>query len=98
VSESFGECEFFLGASGNVFQNAIREQAAAEGITYITSSGDEGSATCDRYSGSIPDPATHGFAVNVSHPRRTASQWAELILQILVRIHSQCCYSVLELE
>ncbi len=39
VSESFGECELFLGTAGNAFENAIRQQAAAEGITFINSAG-----------------------------------------------------------
>lgn len=47
VSESFGECELFLGTAGNAFESGIREQAAAQGITFINSSGDEGSARCD---------------------------------------------------
>jgi hypothetical protein len=64
ISESFGECELFLGNAGNSFQNAIRQQAAAQGITFINSSGDEGSARCDEYSGSLPDPATHGLQVS----------------------------------
>jgi hypothetical protein len=64
ISESFGECELFLGNAGNSFQNAIRQQAAAQGITFINSSGDEGSARCDPYSGSLPAPATHGLAVS----------------------------------
>jgi hypothetical protein len=64
ISESFGECELFLGNGGNSFQNAIRQQAAAQGITFINSSGDEGSARCDPFSGNAPDPATHGLAVS----------------------------------
>ena len=64
ISESFGECELFLGTAGNSFQNAIRQQAAAQGITYINSSGDEGSARCDPPSGNPPEPATHGLAVS----------------------------------
>jgi hypothetical protein len=64
ISESFGECELFLGNAGNSFQNLIRQQAAAQGITFINSSGDEGSARCDPFSGSTPDPATHGLAVS----------------------------------
>jgi hypothetical protein len=64
ISESFGECELFLGNAGNSFQNAIRQQAAAQGITYINSSGDEGSARCDPFSGNAPDPATHGLAAS----------------------------------
>jgi len=64
LSESFGACELFLGAAGNSFENAIRQQAAAEGITFINASGDEGSAACDRYSGVTPDPVTYGLNVN----------------------------------
>jgi hypothetical protein len=64
ISESFGECELFLGNAGNTFQNAIRQQAAAQGITFINASGDEGSAGCDRSSGNPPQPAAHGLAVS----------------------------------
>jgi len=64
LSESFGDCELFLGTAGNAFENAIREQGAAEGITYINSGGDEGSARCDRFSGTSPDPVTYGLTVN----------------------------------
>jgi hypothetical protein len=64
ISESFGECELFLGNAGNSFQDAIRQQAAAQGITFINSSGDEGSARCDPFSGTHPDPATHGLMVS----------------------------------
>jgi hypothetical protein len=64
LSESFGECELFLGNAGNAFQNGIRQQAAAQGITFINSSGDEGSARCDVSKGSPPEPAAHGLAVS----------------------------------
>ena len=64
LSESFGECELFLGNAGNAFQNGIRQQAAAQGITFIVSSGDEGSVMCDPSRGSPPEPATHGLAVS----------------------------------
>jgi hypothetical protein len=64
VSESFGECELFLGTAGNIFESSIREQAAAQGITFINSSGDEGSARCDEFRGTTPQPATHGLAVS----------------------------------
>ena len=33
LSESFGTCELFLGTAGNAFQDAIREQAAAQGTS-----------------------------------------------------------------
>jgi hypothetical protein len=64
LSESFGECELFIGTSGNTFQNAIRQQAAAQGITFITAAGDSGSATCDGFNGPYPEPAMFGLAVN----------------------------------
>jgi hypothetical protein len=64
VSESFGECELFLGTAGNSFENAIRQQAAAQGITFINSSGDEGAARCDPETSNPPVPATHGLAVS----------------------------------
>ena len=47
LNESFGECEFNLGANGNTFEATLWEQAAAQGITVIVSAGDNGSAGCD---------------------------------------------------
>ncbi len=47
LNESFGECEFNLGANGNQFEAALWEQAAAQGITVVVSAGDSGSAGCD---------------------------------------------------
>jgi len=44
MSESFGLCEAANGTAGNAFQNALWQQAAAEGITVSVSSGDNGSA------------------------------------------------------
>jgi len=64
ISESFGQCELFLGAAGNSFQSGIRQQAAAQGITFITSSGDSGSAGCDSDSRTPPAPATYGLMVS----------------------------------
>jgi hypothetical protein len=64
ISESFLDCELFLGAAGNTFQNGLREQAAAQGITYINASGDQGAAGCDFFPGSTPAPAKSGLMVN----------------------------------
>ena len=61
ISVSFGECEATLGAS-NSFFSAMWEQAAAQGITVMVSTGDSGSAGCDN-----PDTETvaqHGLAVS----------------------------------
>ena len=56
ISVSFGQCEFNQGAS-NAAINALWEQAAAQGITVLVSSGDSGSAACD-------DDNTQNYAVN----------------------------------
>ena len=61
MSYSYGQCELFLGASGNVFYNNLWQQASAQGITVLLASGDSGASGCD--SGNVKD-ATHGLAVN----------------------------------
>jgi len=60
MSESYGACELAFGTAGNQFYNALWEQAAAQGITVMISTGDSGSAVCD--SGAAP--AQFGLAVN----------------------------------
>ena len=47
MSYSYGQCELFLGTAGNAFYNTLWQQAAAQGITVLLSSGDSGSAGCD---------------------------------------------------
>ena len=64
INESFLQCELFLGTAGNAFQDALREQASAQGITFITAAGDQGAAGCDFGSGHPPEPAIHGLMVN----------------------------------
>jgi len=46
MSISFGNCESVLGST-NGFLNQLWEQAAAQGITVMVSTGDNGSAGCD---------------------------------------------------
>jgi subtilase family serine protease len=62
MSESFSACEAALGTGGNAFQNALHEQGAAQGITIVVASGDNGSAGCD-YSGTEV-AAEYGLAVS----------------------------------
>ena len=62
LSASFGQCEQTLGQTENTFFNNLWEQAAAQGITAVISSGDNGPAGCD--SDSQTTPATQGLAVN----------------------------------
>lgn len=64
VSLSFGECEIGLG-SYNQFWNSLWEQAAAQGITVLVSSGDNGSAGCDDDNSqyyAVNGTAVNGFA------------------------------------
>ncbi len=61
MSYSYGQCELFLGTSGNAFYKALWQQAAAQGITVLVASGDSGSAGCD---GAGDQGATNGLAVN----------------------------------
>jgi pro-kumamolisin-like protein/Big-like domain-containing protein len=64
MSESFGDCELFIGTAGNEFFKNLWEQAAAEGISVFVSSGDQDSAGCDFFQGTFPQPATHGLEVS----------------------------------
>ena len=48
MSESFGGCESGIGTAGNEFYNELWEQAAAQGITVLISTGDNGSASLRR--------------------------------------------------
>lgn len=61
MSASFAMCEAELGSSGNAFFKSLWEQAAAEGITVLVSSGDTGAAGCDS---PTAFRATRGLAVN----------------------------------
>jgi hypothetical protein len=60
ISMSFGNCEATLGSFNQFFSN-LYEQAAAQGITMLVSTGDSGSANCDS---SGAEYATHGQAVS----------------------------------
>lgn len=61
ISLSFGFCEPGLGST-NSFLNLLWEQAAAQGITVVVSSGDSGSAGCDNDTSQFY--AVGGLAVN----------------------------------
>ncbi len=60
MSISYGLCENSLSAD-NAFQNALYEQAAAQGISVFVSSGDNGPAACDSASSTY---SSYGYAVS----------------------------------
>jgi subtilase family serine protease len=66
LSYSYGLCELALGNAGNQFYNTLWQQAAADGITVIVSSGDNGAAGCDvdEINGPPTQPAEFGLEVN----------------------------------
>lgn len=47
VTESYSGCEADIGSAEMQFLSSIRQQAAAQGMTFIVSAGDNGSAGCD---------------------------------------------------
>ena len=62
MTESFGGCEEGVTTAESANISNLAEQAAAQGITYMVSAGDNGSAGCDDPTKSV---ATHGVSVNV---------------------------------
>ena len=65
VSISYGECEVLNGATANATYAAAYQQAAAEGVSVFVSAGDQGAATCDTGTPSMPaTAATHGIGVS----------------------------------
>lgn len=72
LSMSFGQCEAGLGTSGNAFMLEEAQQAAAQGISFVVSAGDGGSAGCDNFD--TETQAQFGLAVSglASTPWTTA--------------------------
>jgi len=62
MSASFSQCEAELGQTESAFFNNLWEQAAAQGITVVVATGDNGAAGCDNPSGGAA--ASRGLAVN----------------------------------
>jgi subtilase family serine protease len=61
MTESFSACELYATDAQLAGASALAEQAAAQGITYIVSAGDNGAEGCDDPS---TPPATHPISVN----------------------------------
>ncbi|MDE2593871.1 MAG: Ig-like domain repeat protein [Burkholderiales bacterium] len=61
ISVSYGACEKQMGTSALNYYNNLWQQATAQGITVVVSSGDSGAAGCDAASNST---ATNGAGIN----------------------------------
>src|SRR5215469_5251015 len=87
MTESFGTCEIAPGLDLNATEQ-IAEQAAAQGITFVASSGDSGSAGCDnpnssreQYGLAVSVPASTPFTVGVggtqfNEGNNTSTYWS----------------------
>lgn len=62
LSISYGQCEANAGSAVNAFENAVWQQAAAQGITVVVAAGDNGAAGCD--SPNAVTAATKGIGVS----------------------------------
>ncbi len=62
MTESFSACELFATDAQLAGATALAEQAAAQGITYFVSTGDDGSAGCDD-----PNIAPASFPLSVNY-------------------------------
>jgi hypothetical protein len=62
LNVSFGQCEFAQGTAGNQYIYNLWQQAAAQGIAVVVSTGDGGSAGCDDPNNEVA--AISGLAVN----------------------------------
>ena len=62
MTESFGSCEEGVTSAEATSISNLAEQAAAQGITYMVSAGDDGSAGCDDPNNPV---ATQGVSVNI---------------------------------
>jgi subtilase family serine protease len=72
ISLSFGSCEAGMGSFNQTIES-LWEQAAAQGITVVTSTGDSGSAGCD-------DPNTEDYAAS----GQAVSGWASTPFNVAV--------------
>ncbi|HEY1801348.1 MAG TPA: Ig-like domain repeat protein [Terriglobales bacterium] len=89
LSESFGQCELFLGTTGNSFYASLWQQAAAQGISIFLSTGDSGAAACDNNIGTVPQPALNGLAVSglASTPYNVAVGGTDFDDATLAKVH-----------
>ncbi len=76
INVSYGNCELFMGTSGNASYNSLWQTAATGGISVFVATGDSGSPACDQGgdSSGVPYAAEYGLAVSglASTPFNTA--------------------------
>ncbi len=66
INVSYGNCELFMGTSGNASYNSLWQTAATAGIAVFVASGDAGAPACDQGgdSGGTPYVAQYGLSVS----------------------------------
>jgi subtilase family serine protease len=84
VTASWGQCEFINGASQAAAENTLFQEAATEGISIFSASGDDGAEDCfpENPTAQVDDPASQPFVTGVGGtqvsslgPRPAESVW-----------------------
>ncbi|HMG84132.1 MAG TPA: Ig-like domain repeat protein [Terracidiphilus sp.] len=66
LNVSYGQCELFLGTSGNTAYNNLWQSASTAGIAVFVASGDSGSPSCDQGGDASGTPYGAKFGLSVS--------------------------------
>jgi len=72
MTESFGSCEAFYNSSDAAGVSALAEQAAAQGISYFVSTGDNGAEGCDDFNSETVATGPVSVSLLASTPFNTA--------------------------
>lgn len=84
VTASWGQCEFINGSSQAAAENTLFQEAATEGMSIFSASGDDGAEDCfpENPTAQVDDPASQPFVtgvggtqVNALGPRPAESVW-----------------------
>jgi subtilase family serine protease len=84
VTASWGQCEFINGASQAAAENTLFQEAATEGMSIFSASGDDGAEDCfpENPTAQVDDPASQPFVtgvggtkVNALGPRPAETVW-----------------------
>jgi subtilase family serine protease len=73
ISTSWGQCEAQTGASLLAAENTVFEQAAVQGQTMISASGDSGSSGCNTKALAEDDPPSQPYVTGVGGTKLTAA-------------------------